>query len=606
MKRALAAAALLALVAPAYAEPSVAARVSSNEATLSQSITLVVEVSGAAQIAAPPDFSIPDFQVERAGQTRSFQWINGQSSSLVGYNYILTPTKTGTLQIPAISMTVDGKTYTTQPILVVVHPDGGTSAPAAGAGGAGENRAVDVPAEGLRPLFMTATVDTDRAYVGQQIVLKVQFLRRPDIQLASQARYSEPDLTGFLVEPMKQQKYATTINGAQYEVDELPYALFPTSDGEFAIGGAQIEVAVRAQSDPFDPNSFFQNFFGRSQVARLTTRSMPIHVRALPRNKPANFSGAVGRFKMTAKTDATTAEVGKPINLTLTVTGVGNIKALKEPFLPEPRGFRRYETISTSQVSNDGKFLHGSKDFKILLMPQASGNLVIPSAQFPYFDPASNEYVVATTPEIPITVKPGNLAAAGDVTAGGPAPAGAPQAGTAEGIRVLERDIRFIKTGRVTPITAPIYLRGWFILFNLIPPLFAVTAFAVRKGRERRMERPEEYRARTSGRRARKRLALARRAMSEPSAATFYGEIQAAITGFIADRLGAAAAGLTRDEIEATLLRWKADEETSRTIRDLLDRADMARFASASFTDDDRGSALAAAAAAITRLEKLG
>ena len=130
-------------------------------------------------------------------------------------------------------------------------------------------------------------------------------------KFTSQPRFSEPDLTGFLVEGLKQQKYNSTINGAQYEIVELPYALFPTSDGEFVIGAAQMEIAVRASADPFDPNSFFQNFFGRSQVVRLNTRPIPVRVRALPKNKPPAFSGAVGRYKLTSKLEANEPEVGK-------------------------------------------------------------------------------------------------------------------------------------------------------------------------------------------------------------------------------------------------------------------------------------------------------
>lgn len=589
------------LIAPlalhAAAAPSVSARVSANETSIGDTLMLTVEIAGGSNIDAAPAVTLPDFQVQPAGQTKSFQWINGETSSMVGFNFVLSPTKTGTLQIPPIRVVVDGKTIETQPILVVVHPSNAEPAPQ-NAQGSGQ-RQVDVPSEGLRPMFMTAKVDVDHAYVGQQILLRVQILRRPDVQLTSQPRFAEPDLTGFLVEPLKQQKYMTTINGAQYEVVELPYALFPTSDGDFAVGSAQIEIAVRAQVDPFDPNSFFQNFFGRSQVVRLNTRAIPIHVRALPKNKPPQFSGAVGRFKLTAATDATAVEVGKPVNLVLSVTGVGNIKALKEPYLPDPKNFRRYETISNSKVEDDPRFLHGTKEFKILLIPQASGNLVIPSAQFSYFDPVANDYIVDTTPEIPITVKPGAL------TAGAPEQLPEPAAGNvSEGIRVLERDIRFIKTGTVKPVAPPLYLRGWFILGNLIPPLFAFSALLMRRSRDRRIEYAGEYRSRSALRSARRELVNARKVMREADPSLFYGSIERALVGFVADKTGAAAAGLTREDIARALAAKNLDDAVRASIADLLDRADMARFAASSLDQDDRPAALIQAEAALKAMGK--
>ena len=67
--------------------------------------------------------------------------------------------------------------------------------------------------------------------------------------------------------------------------------------------------------------------------------------------------------------------MGKPFNLVLTVDGVGNVQALKEPTLPDLKGLRRYETISSSKISKEGTFVHGSKEFKTLMIPQVSGQL---------------------------------------------------------------------------------------------------------------------------------------------------------------------------------------------------------------------------------------
>ena len=43
--------------------------------------------------------NFPDFETQSAGQTKSFQWINGQTSSLITFNYVLTPTKTGKYEL---------------------------------------------------------------------------------------------------------------------------------------------------------------------------------------------------------------------------------------------------------------------------------------------------------------------------------------------------------------------------------------------------------------------------------------------------------------------------------------------------------------------------
>ncbi len=572
------------------AEPTVTARVSATDMTINSQITLALEVSGVSNVNGSPNLSLPDFSVQAAGQTSSYQWVNGQTSSLVTFNYVLTPTKTGTLQIPSLTLDINGKGYSSQPITINVRPDnsGAATASQSNSNRDAGSRQVQVPAEGLKPLFMTATVDNEKAYVGQQILLKIQFLKRPDVRFASQARYSEPEMTGFLVEPLDKQEYTTTINGARYDVTELPYALFPTSDGEFAIGSAHIELAVRSEPDPFDPNSFFQSFFGKTDVARLSTRAIPIRVRSLPANKPINFSGAVGRFKINAKVDTNQPEVGKPFNLTLTVEGVGNIKTVKEPFLPDLRGFRRYESISSSKLSKEGKFIHGSKEFKILVIPQVSGQLTIPSASFSYFNPAKGDYETETTQEISLQVKPGNLSQADQE-----ARPQQPTAGQAtEGVRVMEKDIRFLKPGRVQPMTNPFYRRPTFLLFNLIPPLFAFVAFLSRRQSLLRVERAAEYRSRGALKTARKQLAVAKKRMAALDAVSFYSSIHAAVAGYLADKLSLSASGLIWDTVDQQLANKKVESQLRSEIREIFDQADMARFATSSFSDESRDIAL--------------
>lgn len=583
------------------AEPRMSARTSAAETTLSNAITLTLELTGISNVAAP-DLNIPEFQVQRAGQTQSFQWVNGQTSSLIAFNYILRPLKTGTLQIPPITMVHNGKPYSTEPITVTVHADGSAvgSLPSSDPSAAGA-KPVAVPSEGLKPVFMTANVDSNRPFVGQQLLLRIQFLHRPDVRLASQPRYSEPDMTGFIVEPLNQQEMATTLNGTQYQVTEIRYALFPTSDGEFVIGPAAIDVAVQDDFDPFDPNSFFQSFFGRSRVLRLNTRAIPIHVRSLPKNKPAQFSGAVGRYKLNTRLDTTEPEVGKPFNLIVTVEGVGNIKAIKEPALPELNGFKKYETLSSVKFNKEGRFIHGSKEFKTLLIPQVSGQVVIPAIAFSYFNPEQNEFVTESTQEIPLKVKPGNIAQGQpevDVQSSS-------QQEASEGIRLIEKDIRFIKQGTVKPMAAPIHRRMSFYIANLLPPLFAFIAFVVKSQAARRTLNASHYRSRKALGEAQRCLKQAYKLLPKPDPIPFYTEIHKGLVGFIADKLDVSALGLSWDEIQTRLATKGVPSDLIVKLKYVLDEADMARFATSSFSDETRATSLTNANLVLNELKSL-
>jgi hypothetical protein len=552
-----------------------------------------------------PAMNIPGFNVERAGQTQSFQWINGQTSSLVAYNFILTPVNVGNFSIPAISLEHEGKSYSTDPIEVSVRqadPSAqaavGSQPPPAGA------REVEVPTEGLKPVFVTAKVDHSKVVVGEPILLTVQFLRRPQARITGQPRYSEPDLTGFLVEPLKQLEYTTVIQGAQYNVNEIRYALFPTSDGEFAIGSAAIDVPVQQAVDAFDPNSFFQQFFGRQQVMKLTTRAIPIQVRALPKNKPADFSGAVGRFKISSvlESSKTEPEVGKPLNLLVTVQGVGNIKALKEPTLPEMSSFRRYDTITTSKINNDGKFIHGSKEFKILMIPQVSGQVVIPAVSYTFFNPDLNQFQTETSKDISLQVKPGALnAGTQDTTL-----PSLSQGQAAEGVRILEKDIRFIKQGAVAPIRAPLLMRPGFYIFNSFPLLFALGAVLTRWRSKMKETHASLFRVRGARKEAHKRLRRANKLLkTNPDPIVFYAALHDAIASYVADKLGVSSHGLVWDDVDRQLSERSVTPETRAQLRAIKEEADMVRFAPSEYTLEMKQASLANTENVLEELEEV-
>jgi len=574
---------LLPLLFPALvgAAPEIRAKVSASEISLQDSITFSIEITGVRNISPPWPLDIPGFNIQRAGQTQSFQIINGRSSSLVSFKYVLSPTQTGDLRIPAISLSHEGKTYTTNslPIKVLaqaVPPSTNQSRPA-------QTAKPSVPHEGLKPIFMSAKVDQSKVYVGQQILLTIQFLRHPNVRLASQPRYSEPDMTGFIVESLNQVERKISLNGTPYIVTDLKYALFPTSDGEFAVGSASIEVAVRTRGDPFNPNSIFENFFGRRKTLRLKTRSLPIQVRALPKNKPDDFSGAVGRYRFTAKVDNPNPEVGKPLNLVLTLKGTGNVKSLREPTLPDLIGFRKYETISKSMAENQGSTMTGKKEFKILLIPQVSGSLEIPSIGYTFFDPQLSRYLTKNTKRISLEIQPGVLQEFSSDQAY-QAPAGQ----TPEGIRVVEKDIRFIKSGKIKSTTGLIYQNGFFILANSLPPIFALGSVLTIYRRRKRLLFASDYKMKEAYPHAQKSLKKAKKQIGHDDPTQFYTTLSYALTGFLADKLNQKASGLVWVKIDFQLTQRGVPQELKDQTRAILAQADMARFATSAFADESK------------------
>ena len=179
-----------------------------------------------------------------------------------------------------------------------------------------------------------------------------------------------------------------TIDSGEYQVTELRTLLFPSVVGTAAIDPAGLAVSTG------------------SSGAQSLLESLPVavKVRPLPAGSPAEFTGAVGRFDISSKEDAAAGQVNEPVQITVTVSGEGNIEALPDPSWPEFAGWRVIESPADASTQIVAGQVTGSRTFRIILVPERAGELIIPEIGYTHFDPDSGRFVQAATAPIVISV----------------------------------------------------------------------------------------------------------------------------------------------------------------------------------------------------------
>ena len=240
------------------------------------------------------------------------------------------------------------------------------------------------------PLFVTASVDNNQPYLGQQTtyIFKIYQESRATIP-SGQVRYESPDFTGFWnSQSVEQNEYAETIESAEYRVIELRTALFPT-----VLGTVDIEAAALTVSDGTGGGP-----------DKLEAPKVTVQVRPLPPGPPDGFTGAVGRFDVSVRTDSAAGQVNESLQLLVTVAGEGNIEALPDPAWPKFAGWRVVESPPDIETQVVAGLITGSRTYRLALVPEQAGELTIPEIMYPFFDPWSEEYVEASTPAIIISV----------------------------------------------------------------------------------------------------------------------------------------------------------------------------------------------------------
>src|SRR5206468_4764789 len=120
----------------------------------------------------------------------------------------------------------------------------------------------------------------------------------------------------------------------------------------------------------------------------------------------------------------------------------------------------------------------------------------------------------------------------------------------------------------------PPWSEPWFWPALALPPFGVALALGVAGVRRALRVDPGDRRIRLARSAAAKRLRGARALLQQGEAVAFYAEIARAVTGYLADKQGVAAAGLTREELAGALSARGHPEETVRRLLRVLDDCD--------------------------------
>lgn len=561
-------------------------------------LTIVVE--GKFRRGGSPELPpLGDIEVFESGTSQSFSFVNGQAHSSLTFHYVLAPRKEGSYRIEPIRYAVGDKIYTANPVALMVVAGGAAVSPPPSAGSPGQPEERGATPSATESIFVAASVDRDTVYVNQQVTWSLGYYTDGRVELLRSPNYSPPNAEGFWVEDLPpQSKYYRTLHGRQYLVSEIKRGYFPTAPGNYKIGEARVDIVI----DNVNRRGTFDDFFGRrggfGEPRALTTDPKTVVVLPLPSaGKPAGFGGTVAsHLTVSIVADKQVVQVGEPINVSVEINGVGNMRTISPPSLAGLSQFKVYESGSSSDSFKKDYVVSGRRKFDFVVVPQVEGAFKIPAVRVPYFDPASKVYQVAQSAELPVEVKPGTAEDGRKVI----------YADAGDDFEVINRDIRFIHAVPASLQTAstPFYRSPLFLAAQALP-ILALGASMVVERRRRRLQSDVGFaRASRALREATKMLAVAERAFRSGNAQDGFGRVHAAVFGYFADKMNAPVAGLTSDDIEDYLRETRAGEETTASVRSVIGACDAARYAVGA-ADSASGIEIAERArACITTLER--
>lgn len=362
---------LCAAASSSWAELSATA----NRTVLDSNETLQLRVRLDAQaFRSEPDFSPlqKDFEILSNNRQQQYSSVNGKAESYTDWNLTLMPKRTGIILIPSLKY----KKQISNAVEITVR-----AASASGASTAGK-----------QPIYTETLVDKSAVYIQEQIILTHRLYT--SVQLRDYS-LSELDIPGAIVQRLGDTQFQKVINGRNYLVLEVSYAIFPQSSGKLNI------PALRFGAFESSSRSQFGAFATRGNRVFRDTQAKTIDIMARPAHVPADEWMPSSNIELTEQwsDDLNNLSVGEPITRTIRISAQGLTGAQILPLTIAPSSqYKLYpdQPQLDQQVSSNG--LLGTRTESLALVPNQAGEIILPAIEMRWWDTVNQRMQTASLP----------------------------------------------------------------------------------------------------------------------------------------------------------------------------------------------------------------
>jgi hypothetical protein len=548
---------LISLLLPCLANADISVTLSPDrkQATIVDSIRLVVSVSGTRSCDSEPIIKgLEAFDLTQGGTSSQVQIINGKISSGIDYTYFIQPKKTGTFQIGPAEVRAEGGAFRSNTAKLTI-----SKLP--------QSSGID-----RGPIFLTTELSSKKTYEQEQAIYTLKLYRQTKVSDISLDLRENKHLS--FKQLGKPVTYQSLYEGKTYQVLEVRYALLPSREGDYEIGPARMHLTVFQPRQRSRRSLFDDPFFSFSTGKPMTLASEPLELKVLPlpeEGKPADFSGLVGNFGIDAKLEPSEARVGESVTLTACLSGRGNVNRIPDLIGPEVEHTKVYDDQPVLEVYSDDKGMTGSKTMKWALVPEREGLYEISPLTVSFFDTKSREYRVIRTSPLSLSVLPREeqIQPSADRTK-----KERPEGPGKEAVKELGHDIlpvhtsvKDLKTGFPGFPTRRGALFFWLVLIG--PAIFYALAFCGMKFSRKSVKALAVTKTKKAAKTLIKQCRHERLRSSD---------LAEAIRDYLNDRFGLALGSLTPDEAVEILKSKGVNLDTTQKLQSILQRLEDAIY----------------------------
>ena len=342
---------------------------------------------------SPPDFE--NFQIIGGpNQSIKTSYVNGERSFSKTYSYFLQPLKKGSIRIKQASVEIDGELYKSLPIEVLI------------------TDSVSQPSESVTQYYndddieLRALISKGSPYLNEPITVIYKLFYKAPINISDARETETPNYKDFWSQIIKipQLKVQREIyKGQNYNtVEWRKVVLYPQKSGQLEISPLSLNLVLDV---PTDKRDFFGNIIYDQTTLVISTGVRTINVKDLPlKNKPLNFTGAVGQFEFDVILNKSSLRATESFQAELKVKGEGNLKLFDLPDLQVPSSMELFEPQREESINTNLSGMSGSVTKLFTVIPRFQGSFPIEEVEFSYFDPQLESYKTIKSPRLTVDV----------------------------------------------------------------------------------------------------------------------------------------------------------------------------------------------------------
>ncbi|MGO4708659.1 BatD family protein [Chryseobacterium sp. 2TAF14] len=328
-------------------------------------LTIVLELNGN-NLEQKSKIMLPDLSKFNMIGSGSFnQIVNDSETNTAIDQYItriaLEPKQKGKIRIGSVLVNVNNKIYKTEPFDIFIRDI--EKKPIA-------NIANDV--------YLNMEIEDREVYQDQPTIAVLRVYSRNIDNLRKVKNIKLPHQENLNVHPISLKRSEIDPSGYANMASQVlaVFMVFPNESG-------YVEVP---------PVSASVNTF--STKNKIASNKVKLNVKKLPEGSPESFKDAVGNFKVDVYCSTKEKiEAKKPVNVTVKVSGEGNLSDMSLPKIEESPDYEIFAPKITSHVNAGLTGMKGEILAKYILIPKKAGELTITTEPFAFFNPAEKEYV---------------------------------------------------------------------------------------------------------------------------------------------------------------------------------------------------------------------